>query len=273
MRLCRYDAGAGARHGIVENGYVLEPNHGGERHPLDEIRLLAPVLPRKYLAIGLNYADHIAESGMEAPEFPVFFNKQVTCVVGPGDDVHMPRVSNLLDYEGELAVVIGARCRHVPVERAHEVIAGYTIANDVSVRDWQLRTPTMTMGKSFDTHGPLGPWLVTPDELGDPHDLGIRTYVNDELRQDGNTSEMIYDCFEQVAHLSEAFTLEPGDVIATGTPAGIGAVRQPFPDGLLKVGDVVRVQIDGLGELVNTVVAEPEGYLAPETEAQVTWVA
>ena len=273
MRLCRYDAGAGARHGIVENGYVVEPGNGGQRHPLDEIRLLAPVLPRKYLAIGLNYADHIAESGMEAPEFPVFFNKQVTCVVGPGDDVHMPRVSSLLDYEGELAVVIGARSRHVPLERAHEVIAGYTIANDVSVRDWQLRTPTMTMGKSFDTHGPLGPWLVTPDELGEPHDLGIRTYVNDELRQDGNTSEMIYDCFEQVAHLSEAFTLEPGDVIATGTPAGIGAVRQPFPEGLLKVGDVVRVQIDGLGELVNTVVAEPEGYLAPEPEGQVTWVA
>ena len=112
------------------------------------------------------------------------------------------------------------------------MIAGYTIANDVSVRDWQVRTPTMTMGKSFDTHGPLGPWLVTPDELGDPHDLAIRTYVNDELRQDGNTREMIYNCFQQVAHLSEAFTLEPGDVIATGTPAGIGAVRQPFPDGL-----------------------------------------
>ena len=161
----------------------------------------------------------------------MFFNKQVTCVVGPDDDVHMPRVSNLLDYEGELAVVIGTRCRHVPADRAHEVIAGYTIANDVSVRDWQVRTPTMTMGKSFDTHGPLGPWIVTPDELGDPHDLAIRTYVNDELRQDGNTREMIYDCYQQVAHLSEAFTLEPGDVIATGTPAGIGAVRQPFPEG------------------------------------------
>jgi 2-keto-4-pentenoate hydratase/2-oxohepta-3-ene-1,7-dioic acid hydratase in catechol pathway len=273
MRLCRYDAGAGARHGSVENGYVVDPDHAGERHPLDEVRLLAPVLPRKFLAIGLNYADHIAESGMEAPEFPVFFNKQVTCVVGPGDDVHLPRVSNLLDYEGELAVVIGTRCRHVPAERAHEVIAGYTIANDVSVRDWQLRTPTMTMGKSFDTHGPLGPWLVTPDELGDPHDLAIKTYVNDELRQDGNTGEMIYDCYEQVAHLSQAFTLEPGDVIATGTPAGIGAVRQPFPEGLLKVGDVVRVQIDGIGELVNTVVAEPDRYLAPATEGQAAWVA
>jgi 2-keto-4-pentenoate hydratase/2-oxohepta-3-ene-1,7-dioic acid hydratase in catechol pathway len=271
MRLCRFDAGAGARRGIVENGDVVDRDDAAERHALGGVRLLAPVQPRKFLAIGLNYADHIAESGMEAPEYPVFFNKQVTCVVGPGDDVHMPRVSHLLDYEGELAVVIGERCRHVPEERAYEVIAGYTIANDVSVRDWQLRTPTMTMGKSFDTHGPLGPWLVTPDELGDPQDLAIRTYVNDELRQDGNTREMIYSCFQQVAHLSEAFTLEPGDVIATGTPAGIGAVRQPFPEGLLKVGDVVRVEIDGIGVLTNTVVDEPEGYLAPEPDVEPAW--
>jgi 2-keto-4-pentenoate hydratase/2-oxohepta-3-ene-1,7-dioic acid hydratase in catechol pathway len=271
MRLCRFDAGAGARPGIVEDETVLDRNDRHERHALEDVRLLAPVLPRKFLAIGLNYADHIAESGMQAPEFPVFFNKQITCVVGPGDDVHMPRVSNLLDYEGELAVVVGARCRHVPVERAPEVIAGYTITNDVSVRDWQLRTPTMTLGKSFDTHGPLGPWIVTPDELGDPHDLALKTYVNDELRQDSNTGEMIYNCYEQIAHLSEAFTLEPGDVIATGTPAGIGAVRQPFPDGLLKVGDVVRIEIEGIGELCNAVVAEPDEYLAPEAEPDTRW--
>jgi 2-keto-4-pentenoate hydratase/2-oxohepta-3-ene-1,7-dioic acid hydratase in catechol pathway len=242
-----------------------------ERHPLADVRVLAPVRPRKFLAIGLNYADHIAESGMDAPQFPVFFNKQVTCVVGPDDEVHMPRVSKLLDYEGELAIVIGTRCRHVAVESAREVIAGYTITNDLSVRDWQVRTPTMTMGKSFDTHGPLGPWIVTQDELGDPHDLAIHTFVNDELRQNGNTGEMIYDCYQQVAHLSEAFTLEPGDVIATGTPAGIGAVRQPFPDGLLKVGDVVRIEIPGIGQLCNTVVAEPDGYLAPEIEVEATW--
>ena len=124
MRLCRYDAGRGARHGIVDDGSVVEGEDAAERYALDEVRLLAPALPRKYLAIGLNYADHIAESGMEAPEFPIFFNKQVTCVVGPDDDVHMPRVSSLLDYEGELAVVIGTRCRHVPRERAHVVIAG-----------------------------------------------------------------------------------------------------------------------------------------------------
>ena len=152
MRLCRFDAGGGPRHGIVEGGEVVDRD-GGDRHALADVRLLAPVVPRKFLAIGLNYADHIAESGMEAPEFPVFFNKQVTCVTGPGSEVHMPRVSSLLDYEGELAIVIGERCRHVPEDRAQEVIAGYTIANDVSVRDWQLRTPTMTMGKSFDTRG------------------------------------------------------------------------------------------------------------------------
>jgi 2-keto-4-pentenoate hydratase/2-oxohepta-3-ene-1,7-dioic acid hydratase in catechol pathway len=270
MRHCRFELDGEARHGIVEGGRVLDPRRG-DRHALGDVQLLAPVRPRKFLGIGLNYADHIAESGMEAPEFPVFFNKQVTCVVGPSAEVHMPRVSNLLDYEGELAIVIGKRCRHVSEEDAPEVIAGYTIANDLSVRDWQLRTPTMTMGKSFDTHGPLGPWVVAPDELGDPHSLSLKTWVNDELRQDGNTREMIYDCFQQVAHLSEAFTLEPGDVIATGTPAGIGAVRQPFPEGLLKVGDTVRIEVEGIGSLENTVVEEPDGFVVAEGEEEPAW--
>jgi 2-keto-4-pentenoate hydratase/2-oxohepta-3-ene-1,7-dioic acid hydratase in catechol pathway len=236
---------------------------GAPRLPLGDVRLLAPARPRKYLAIALNYADHIAEMGMEAPEVPVFFNKQVTCVTGPGAEVHMPKVSSLLDYEAELAVVIGQRCRHVPVERAHEVIAGYTCANDLSVRDWQGRAQTMTIGKSFDTHGPLGPWLVTPEEVGDPQDLRVRCYVNDDQRQDASTAEMVFDCFQQVSHLSEAFTLEPGDVIATGTPAGVGLGRQPFREYLLHVGDTVRVEIERIGELVNTVVEEPDGYLAP----------
>jgi 2-keto-4-pentenoate hydratase/2-oxohepta-3-ene-1,7-dioic acid hydratase in catechol pathway len=267
MRLCRFQIDGRTRHGIAQDAFVVDRDAQGERHALADVRLLAPVSPRKYLAIGLNYKDHIAESGLQTPEVPFFFNKQVTCIIGPDTDIHMPRVSSLLDYEAELAIVIGKRARHVPVEKAHGVIAGYTIANDISVRDWQLRTPTMTIGKSFDTHGPLGPWVVTADELGDPHDLGIRAFVNDELRQDSNTGEMIFNCYEQVAHLSEAFTLEPGDVIATGTPAGVGAVRQPFPVGLLKVGDVVRVEIDGIGELRNTVVEEPDGYLAPEVES------
>jgi len=235
---------------------------GAPRLPLADVRLLAPASPRKFLGIALNYAEHIAEMGMQAPEVPVFFNKQVTCVVGPGADVHMPKVSTLLDYEAELAIVIGKRCRHVPVERAHEAIAGYTCANDLSVRDWQGRAQTMTIGKSFDTHGPLGPWLVTADELGDPNDLAIRCTVNDESRQDARTSEMVFDCFQQVAHLSEAFTLEPGDVIATGTPSGVGLGRQPVRDNLLHIGDTVRVEIEGIGELVNTVVEEPDGFLA-----------
>ena len=234
------------------------------RLPLSEVQLLAPAAPRKYLAIALNYRDHIAEMGMEPPEVPVFFNKQVSCVVGPGAEVHMPKVSTFLDYEAELAIVIGRRCRHVPAERAHEAIAGYTCANDVSVRDWQGRAQTMTIGKSFDTHGPLGPWLVTGDELGDPQDLAIRCYVGDELRQDARTSEMVFDCFQQVSHLSEAFTLEPGDTIATGTPSGVGLGRQPVRDNLLHVGQHVRVEIEGIGELVNTVVEEPEGFLAGE---------
>ncbi len=229
----------------------------GARLPLAEVKLEAPVpRPPKYLAIGLNYADHVAESGLEPPRFPTVFNKQSTCVVGPHDEVHMPRVSSALDYEGELAFVIGKRCRHVPRRRAPEVIAGYLVANDVSVRDWQLRTPTWTIGKSFDTHGPLGPWLTTSDEVGDPHGLGLRTWVNGELRQSSNTKELIFDCFALVEHLSTAFTLEVGDVIATGTPGGVGISMKP--PRLLAVGDVVRIEIDGLGELRNEVVSEPE---------------
>jgi 2-keto-4-pentenoate hydratase/2-oxohepta-3-ene-1,7-dioic acid hydratase in catechol pathway len=287
MKLCRFasDGGAAAL-GVVEGEEVADLSAtaapadpaaaleeiglagleqlaaAAARRPLSELRLLAPASPRKYLGIALNYADHIAELGMEAPEVPVFFNKQATCVVGPGAGIHMPRVSTFLDYEAELAIVIGRRCRHVPAEEAAEVIAGYTAANDVSVRDWQGRAQTMTIGKSFDTHGPLGPWLVTGDELGDPQALGIRCYVNDDLRQDASTGGMVFDCFQQVSHLSEAFTLEPGDVIATGTPAGVGIGRQPIRDHLLHVGDTVRVEIDGIGALENTVVEEPEGFLA-----------
>jgi len=230
----------------------------GGRLPLAAVTLEAPVpRPPKFLAIGLNYADHVRESGGEPPAVPVMFNKQSTCVTGPYAPIHLPRVSPLLDYEGELAFVIGRRCRHVPRERAHEVIAGYCIVDDVSVRDWQLRTPTMTMGKSFDTHGPMGPWLVTPDEVGDPHALELRTWVNGELRQHSSTSQLIFDCFAQVEHLSTAFTLEPGDVVTTGTPSGVGGAMQP--PRFLQVGDVVRIEIEKLGAIENPVVAEPEG--------------
>jgi 2-keto-4-pentenoate hydratase/2-oxohepta-3-ene-1,7-dioic acid hydratase in catechol pathway len=211
--------------------------------------------PRKILAVGLNYADHVAESGMKPPEVPTIFNKQVTAVTGPYDPIHLPRASRALDYEGELAFVIGRRCRHVPRARAPEVVAGYLVLDDVTVRDWQLRTPTWTMGKSFDTHCPMGPWIVTPEELADPHSLAIRTWVNGELRQDSNTKELIHDCFALVEHLSTAFTLEPGDVVTTGTPGGVGISMKP--PRLLAVGDVVRVEIEGIGQIENPVVEEP----------------
>jgi 2-keto-4-pentenoate hydratase/2-oxohepta-3-ene-1,7-dioic acid hydratase in catechol pathway len=231
-----------------------------EALPLERVRLEAPVTaPRKFLGIGLNYESHLAEVariGMVRPQHQIWFNKQVTCVIGPYDPIHAPRVSPTLDYEGELAIVIGTRCRHVPAERAAEVVAGYTICNDVSVREWQMRAPTATLGKSFDTHGPLGPWLVTPDELGDPHRLRVRTLVNGELRQDGNTSEMIFNCWQMIAELSTVFTLEPGDVLATGTPAGVGGLMHP--PGFLKPGDRVRIEIENIGAIENPVIAEPE---------------
>jgi 2-keto-4-pentenoate hydratase/2-oxohepta-3-ene-1,7-dioic acid hydratase in catechol pathway len=229
----------------------------GRKLDLDSVRLTAPVpRPPKFLAIGLNYAAHVAESGMKKPEVQLWFNKQSTCVVGPRDPVHIPQASSMIDYEGELAFVIGRRCRHVPAEKASEVILGYTIVNDVSTRDWQFASQTMTMGKSFDTHGPMGPWIVTADELGDPHALRLRTWVNDELRQDAKTDDLIFDCYQQVEHLTTAFTLEPGDVVATGTPAGVGMAMKP--PAFLVPGDTVRIEIEGIGVLENPVVAEPE---------------
>jgi 2-keto-4-pentenoate hydratase/2-oxohepta-3-ene-1,7-dioic acid hydratase in catechol pathway len=223
---------------------------------LADVSLEAPVLrPPKFLAVGLNYADHVRESGIDAPKHPTIFNKQSTCVTGPADPIHVPRASHVLDYEGELGFVIGKRCRHVSREDAPSVIAGYTIVDDVTVRDWQLRIPTWTMGKSFDTHGPTGPWIVTPDEIGDPHALRLRTWVNDELRQDSNTKELIFDCFALVEHFSTAFTLEPGDVIATGTPSGVGIAMKP--PKLLVAGDVVRIEIEGIGSIENPVIDEP----------------
>ena len=235
---------------------ALRAASGGPRIPLAEVQLQAPIRrPPKFLGIGLNYADHVAETGAKTPEHPIIFNKQSTCVVGPYDPIQLPRVSQLLDYEGELGFVIGRRCRHVSREDAADVIAGFLVVNDVSVRDWQLRVHTWTMGKSFDTHGPIGPWIVTSDELRDPHVLGLRTWVNTELRQESNTKELIFNCFALIEHISTAFTLEPGDVIATGTPSGVGIGTKP--PKLLQVGDVVRIEIEGIGAIENPVIAEP----------------
>ncbi len=227
------------------------------RLALSAVTLEAPIAqPPTFLAIGLNYADHVAESGMPKPAAPVVFNKQVTCVVGPGAGIEVPTVApDWVDYEGELGIVIGTRCRTVSVDDAPSVIAGYLIVNDVSVRDWQRATPTMTMGKSWDTHGPIGPWLVTADEVGDPQDLSIRTWVDGDLRQDASTKQMITNCWELVAHLSTAFTLLPGTIIATGTPAGVGFVMDP--PRCMNPGSTVRIEIDKLGVLENPVIAQP----------------
>ena len=245
---------------LGEDGRVMAEmavERGGNRRPISDVQLLAPVPnPKKFLAVGLNYGDHIAETGSETPRFPTIFTKQVSCVQRPGGDVHIPLVSKAVDYEGELGVVIGQTCRHVSAADAASVIAGYTIVNDVSVRDYQNRTRQFTMGKSFDTHGPVGPVIVTGDELGDPHALDIQTRVNGELRQNSNTKHLIFDCYDIVEYISQAITLEPGDIIATGTPSGVAAAMTP-PRWLV-AGDTVSITIAGIGTLENPCVAEPE---------------
>ena len=229
------------------------------RIALSDVNLKAPICrPPKIIAIGLNYSDHLEEvkaAGREIdkPEVPMIFNKQSLSANGPYSEVHDPSVSEMLDFEGELTIVIGKKCRHVAKEDAHKVIAGYTIANDFSVRDWQLRVPTFTIGKSFDTHCPFGPAIVTPDEITDPHNLDIKTFVNGEERQSSNTKHLMFNCFDLVEHLSTAFTLEPGDLILTGTPGGVGVVEGKF----LKQGDVVKVEIAELGYIENKIIDEP----------------
>lgn len=232
---------------------------GAVSYPLKSVRLEAPVRhPSKILAIGLNYHAHTEEvktHGIKAPVSQLWFNKQVSSVNAPFDPIQMPRISNQLDYELELGVVIGKRCRHVMASEAAEVIAGYTIVNDVSVRDVQLSTPTWTIGKSFDTHCPIGPWLVTTDEIPDPHNLDMKLWVNGELRQSTNTSLMINNIYQQIEHLTRVMTLEPGDILVTGTPVGVG--MGSTPPRWLKVGDVVRLEIERIGEISHVVVEEP----------------
>ena len=232
--------------------------------PMDSCRLINPILrPPKIIAIGLNYQDHLEEiraigREVDDPEVPMIFNKQSTSACGPYEDIHDPKVSDKLDYEGELAFVIGKKCRHVPRSEAHNVIAGYCVSNDVSVRDWQLRVPTFTIGKSFDTHCPFGPAIVTADEISDPHNLQIKTEVNQEVRQNSNTKNLIFNCFELVEHLSTSFTLEPGDLILSGTPSGVGVADNKF----LKEGDEVKISISELGYIENKVVNEPLSTIA-----------
>jgi 2-keto-4-pentenoate hydratase/2-oxohepta-3-ene-1,7-dioic acid hydratase in catechol pathway len=222
---------------------------------LDAVKLHASVpQPRMVFAIGLNYADHIAEAGLDTPAHQIWFSKAVTAVSGPFDPIELPAVSEQLDYEGELVAVIGKRCRNVPRERAGEVIFGYCVGNDVSVRDWQLRTSQWLLGKSFDTHAPIGPWITTADEV-DPHALGLRCLVNGEERQRTNTKHMVFDCYAQVECLTKVVTLEPGDLLFTGTCGGVAAALKP--PRWLRAGDSVRVEIDGLGAIENRVARGP----------------
>ncbi len=222
---------------------------------LSDIVLEAPIpRPGKALAIGLNYRDHAEETNQEIPKYPIVFAKVTTCITGPGMPIHIPRVSSMVDWEGELCFVIGRTARYVEREDALDYVAGYTIGNDVSVRDWQSHAATWTTGKGFDTHGPIGPWLVTSDEV-DASDLRIQTLVNDVLKQDSTTAQLIFGVPDLVAYLSTAFTLEPGDVVFTGTPSGVGVARRPRE--FLKPGDTVRIEIEGLGTLENPVTEEP----------------
>lgn len=228
----------------------------GPAYPLADVRLEAPIHdPQKFLGIGMNYRKHAEEArlaGIPIPESQLWFNKQVSCIVGPFDEVEKPQASDKMDYEIELGVVIGTRCRHIAAKDAASVIAGYLIVNDVSARDWLHKSPTFTLGKSFDTFGPIGPWLTTADEIADPLALEMKLYINDELRQHSLSGDMIYNLYQQIEYLSTVMTLEPGDILATGTPSGIGAPKGLF----LKPGDVMRLEIEGLGKIENPVIAE-----------------
>ncbi|HEX2590392.1 MAG TPA: fumarylacetoacetate hydrolase family protein [Rhizomicrobium sp.] len=222
---------------------------------LSSVELKAPIArPGKILAIGLNYADHIAESKVATPENQVWFAKMPTSVNAPFRGIQIPKIGPFVDYEAELVAVIGKGGRHVSKDDAPAAVFGYCCGNDVTERMWQHRTPQWTVGKSFDTHAPIGPWIVTADEVPDPHALGIRCIVNGETRQNSNTRHLVFNLWDQIAHLSDAMTLEPGDLLFTGTPGGVGAAMEPRR--FLKPGDVVRVEIDSLGAIEATCVAE-----------------
>jgi len=281
MKIARFSAAGATSLGIVEGQFLtvltgrvnglssdmLELiSHWDELEPLvralprtadlrvSEVKLLSPVSrPGKVLGIGLNYDDHVAESGLKMPEFQTWFAKAVTSITGPYDSIQMPKASSSLDYEGELVFIVGKGGKHVSKSAADATIFGYCVGDDVSVRDWQFRSGQFTLGKSFDTHAPIGPWIVTADSI-DARNLAIRTFVNGEKRQESNTQHLIFDCAAQVAHLTEAMTLEPGDVIFTGTPGGVGIAMKP--PKFLAVGDRVRIEIDGIGSIENEVAPE-----------------
>lgn len=255
MRIARFSIDGNVAFGAVEgdspDSLVLDIIKGipftdfelsGTKVPLDKVRLLPPVLPNKVVGIGRNYAEHAAELGNEVPDLPVVFFKPSTSVIGPGDDIAYPSFSNEVHYEAELAVVIGRMCREVPRERVKDVILGYTCANDVTARDAQRAENQWARAKGFDGSCPLGPWIETDV---DPADLTLQCTVNGEQRQLGRTSDMVRSVEDLIVHITEAMTLLPGDVILTGTPAGVGP---------LNVGDEVAVSIEGIGTLTNKVI-------------------
>ncbi len=280
MRLVTYSTGDAARAGIVIDdkvvdlgpaGYsdtlsfladgdkaiaaagALEP--AGDAPALSDVKLHAPVpKPDKFICIGLNYRDHAIESGMGIPELPTVFTKYPNAICGHGDDIVLPAVSDQVDYEAELAFVIGKRCHKVKKEDWLDVVFGYTMVHDVSARDYQLATSQWTIGKTFDTFGPMGPAIVSKDEIADPHDLRIRLDLNGRTLQDSNTKQLVFDIPYLVEYLSTVMTLEPGDVVSTGTPPGVGFARKP--PIFMKPGDEAVVKIEGLGELRNRCVAE-----------------
>ncbi len=224
-------------------------------HELASVRLMAPIpRPPKIICVGLNYADHAKESNLPIPEVPTIFSKFPTTVIGPGDSIILPRNSAKPDYEAEMAVVIGKGGRHIAAEAWRGHVCGYTNFHDVSARDYQMATSQWLIGKTFDTFAPIGPYIVTADEVADPHQLDVRLILNGEVMQQSNTRHLIFRVPDLIAYLSSVFTLEPGDIISTGTPAGVGFARKP--PRYLKPGDEVVVEVQGLGQLINPVEAE-----------------
>ena len=246
------EAGPGARPRVDQ--WVAKPPADAVVS-LSKVRLLAPLpRPPKIICVGLNYRDHAIESKMEIPKVPTIFSKYATSVIGPGDEIVLPKLSAKPDYEAEFAFVIGKGGRHIPKDRWRDHVFGYTNFNDVSARDYQMATTQWMMGKTFDTFAPMGPAIVTADEIPDPHALDIQMIITGEVLQNSNTSQLIFRIPELIEYLSGVFTLEPGDVVSTGTPSGVGFSRNP--PRWLRAGDDVVVRISGLGELRNPVRAE-----------------
>ena len=239
-------------------------------HPLASLKLLPPLAhPSKIVCLGLNYKDHIAEQGRDPPSEPLFFFKPPTAIIGPNDDVVKPEFVEQLDYEAELAVVIGRKVKNISAVNAESCIFGYTILNDVSARDIQFKDKQWTRGKCLDTSAPTGPCITLSNQIREPSNLRIRTWVNKELRQNSNTRNMVFNVFEIIQHLSKFMTLEPGDLISTGTPAGVGFAMKPLAK-FLRGGDTMEIEIEGIGILANGVIAQGEPSVRHLKQAQHT---